>query len=56
MASEGRFGPYVQCGSVFASLKSPDDPLSVTYERALELLDARREQLEKKRLLTFTYE
>lgn len=55
VASEGRFWPYVQCGSTFASLKQPDEPMSVSLERALELLETRREQLEKKRLLTFTH-
>jgi DNA topoisomerase I len=37
-ASIGRFGPYVQHGSVFASLKAEDDVLTVRLPRALELL------------------
>ncbi|HLA63100.1 MAG TPA: type I DNA topoisomerase, partial [Rhodothermales bacterium] len=37
-ASIGRFGPYVQQGSTFASLKAEDDVLEVSLDRALELL------------------
>ncbi len=37
-ASLGRFGPYVQHGSTFASLAAEDDVLEVGLERALELL------------------
>ena len=34
----GRFGPYVQHGSVFASLTKEDDVLTVGYDRAIELI------------------
>ncbi len=37
-ASLGRFGPYVQHGSTFASLTADDDVLQVGLERALELI------------------
>jgi DNA topoisomerase I len=37
-ASIGRFGPYVQHGSIYASLKPTDDVLEVDLDRALELL------------------
>ncbi|MEX1055604.1 MAG: DNA topoisomerase, partial [Rhodothermales bacterium] len=37
-ANIGRYGPYVQHESVFASLKAEDDVLSVDLDRALELL------------------
>ena len=33
----GRFGPYIKWGSTYTSIK-PDDPFSVTLERALELI------------------
>jgi DNA topoisomerase-1 len=36
-ASIGRFGPYVRYGSKFASLKE-DDPYTITFERALEVV------------------
>ncbi|MBI5370032.1 type I DNA topoisomerase [Candidatus Uhrbacteria bacterium] len=34
----GRFGPYVKAGEVSASIKEPFDPISITYEQAVELL------------------
>jgi DNA topoisomerase-1 len=36
-ANFGRFGPYIKWGSLYASIK-PDDPFSVTEERAHELI------------------
>jgi DNA topoisomerase-1 len=36
-ANLGRFGPYVKFGSTFVSIK-PDDPFSITAERANELI------------------
>ncbi len=36
-ASVGRFGPYVQYGKKYASLKQ-DDPYTITLERALEVI------------------
>jgi DNA topoisomerase-1 len=36
-ANFGRFGPYIKWGSLYASIK-PDDPFTVTHERALELI------------------
>jgi DNA topoisomerase-1 len=39
---EGRFGPYVTDGSTNASLRKDDDPMTVTIERAAELLAERR--------------
>lgn len=34
----GRFGPYVKWGDTFISLPKGEDPLSVTNERAIELI------------------
>ncbi len=41
----GRFGPYVKYGSKFVSLKvkEGDDPYTVTLERALELIQEKKE-------------
>jgi len=36
-ANIGRFGPYVQVGKLYASIKAPDDPFTIGLERALEL-------------------
>ncbi|MGH9099440.1 MAG: type I DNA topoisomerase, partial [Acidimicrobiales bacterium] len=42
LVREGRFGPYVTDGTTNASLRKGDDPLTVTIERAAELLADRR--------------
>ena len=39
---DGRFGPYVTDGTTNASLRTADDPLTITPERAYELLADRR--------------
>lgn len=38
LAGIGRYGPYVQHGRTFASLKDEDDVFTIDLERALELL------------------
>ena len=46
--SIGRFGPYVRLDSFFVSLKKEDDPYTITYDRAVELiLDKRKANAEK---------
>ncbi|GAB4402617.1 MAG: type I DNA topoisomerase [Bacteroidia bacterium] len=42
-ANIGRFGPYVQLGSLFASLESEDDPFAISLERAIELIEKKRQ-------------
>jgi DNA topoisomerase-1 len=37
----GRFGPYVRYGSKFVSIKQ-DDPYTITRERAIELIEAKK--------------
>ena len=39
----GRFGPYVKFGNQYASLKKDDDPYTLSHERALELVAAKKE-------------
>ena len=39
---DGRFGPYVTDGETNASLRTADDPMTVTAERASDLLSERR--------------
>ncbi len=36
--NNGRFGPYVRFGKTFVSLPKGEEPLDVSYERALELI------------------
>ena len=40
----GRFGPYVVCDGDFRSLKKDDNPYTITFERALELLREEKRQ------------
>lgn len=40
----GRFGPYVRHNNKFVSLGKTDDPLSVSLDRAIELIEAKREK------------
>ena len=35
----GRYGAYVRYGKSFASLQKADDPYTISYERAIELID-----------------
>jgi DNA topoisomerase-1 len=49
-ANFGRFGPYIKWGNLYASIK-PDDPFTITYERALELI-AEKEQTEASKYIT----
>jgi len=49
-ANHGRFGPYIKWGSLYASVKD-DDPLTITLERALELV-AEKEALEANKYIT----
>jgi DNA topoisomerase-1 len=42
-ANVGRFGPYLQHGKAFISLKKEDDPMTVSLERAAELILQKRE-------------
>ena len=48
-ANLGRFGPYIKWGSLYQSIK-PDDPMSLTYERALELI-AEKEKSEAEKYI-----
>lgn len=49
----GRFGPYVVHNSVFTSLTKEDDPYSVTGDRCIELIKAKREKDAAKIIKTF---
>ena len=51
-ANVGRFGPYIQVGKLFVSIK-PDDPHDITLERALELYDAKLKSEAEKNIADF---
>ncbi len=44
MVGIGKFGPYVRYGNNFASLAKTDDPYTILYERAVELLQQQKAQ------------
>ncbi|MBN1989630.1 MAG: type I DNA topoisomerase [Bacteroidales bacterium] len=46
----GRFGPYVRHASKFVSLKKEDDPLTITLERSVELIEENRKK-ERERVI-----
>jgi len=53
VASAGRFGPYIRHDSKFSSLKKTDDPLKVTLERAIELIEEKRAKDKAKLIKVF---
>ena len=52
-AGIGRFGPFVRKGKMYASLKGEDDPLTVTLERARELIREKQELLANRVITDF---
>ena len=42
-AGIGRFGPFVKRGTTYASLKKEDDPHTVEFDRAVELIEEKEE-------------
>lgn len=54
VVSVGRFGPYVRHNNAFVSLKrNVDDPYTITAERAIELINEKREKDKNKTVKTF---
>ncbi len=49
----GRFGPYIVHNSKFVSLKKEDDPMTVTADRCIELIEAKRQADIDKYIKTF---
>lgn len=49
----GRFGPYVQHGKSFTSIPKGEDPMGVTLERAIELVNEKRAEEANKTIKTF---
>lgn len=55
-ANIGRFGPYIQLGSLFASIPKEEDPLDITYDRAVELIEAKKKADAEKFINSFDHE
>ena len=52
----GRFGPYVLHARKYVSLPKGEDPLSITLEKAIELIEEKRKQETQRHLKTFEEE
>ena len=51
--SLGKFGPYVRNNGKFYSLAKTDDPYSITLERAIELIEEKKEKMKNSLCKTF---
>lgn len=49
----GRFGPYVRHNSSFYSLPKTEDPMELSLERAIEIIEAKREEEKNKLINSF---
>jgi DNA topoisomerase-1 len=49
----GRFGPYIKLGGAFYSLGKEDDPYTITEERAVEIIEAKRKADAEKVIKSF---
>lgn len=49
----GKFGPYVKNNKKFYALAKTDDPYSITLERAIELIEEKKEKLKNALCKTF---
>src|SRR5690606_19486256 len=52
-ANIGRFGPYVRYGDKFVSIRSDDDPYTIGLERALELIEEKKQADANRIIKTF---
>ena len=49
----GRFGPYVQLGKQYVSLPTGTDPMTVTLEEGIELIEKKRQFEQQRQIKTF---
>ncbi|MBQ2051338.1 MAG: type I DNA topoisomerase, partial [Paludibacteraceae bacterium] len=56
VAAVGRFGPYIRHNSKFVSIPKGEDPLTITLERAIELIEKKRTDDKNKIIKTFDEE
>lgn len=53
VAAIGRFGPYIRHKGKFVSIPKTDDPLTIEKDRAIELIEAKREKDRQKTIKVF---
>ncbi|MCR4964470.1 MAG: type I DNA topoisomerase [Bacteroidales bacterium] len=46
IVGSGRFGPYVKYDKTFVTIPKNEDPITITYERCVELLNAKKKENE----------
>ena len=49
----GRFGPYVQLGKQYVSLPAGADPMAITLEEAIDLIEKKRQFEQQRQIKTF---
>lgn len=52
-ANTGRFGPYVRCGKLFASIPKDVSPYEITFDEACKLIDKKIEAESNKHIASF---
>ncbi len=53
VASAGRYGPYIRHDGKFYSIPAEEDPLTISEEKAIEVIEAKRESDLQKTIKTF---
>ena len=53
IVGSGRYGPYILHNRKYVSIPKEDDPLTITLDRAIELIKEKREAEEKRHLKVF---
>ena len=56
VAAVGRFGPYLRFKGSFVSIPKTDDPLSISLERAIELIENKAQAEKQKVIRSFSEE
>ena len=49
----GRFGPYVLHNKMYTSIPKDEDPMTITLDRAIELIEAKRKSEEERHMKKF---
>ncbi len=49
----GRFGPYVACRGMFVSIPKSKDPMDITFEEALEMIQKKQQEENQRHLRSF---
>ena len=53
VVNTGRFGPYIQLGKQYVSLPTGTDPMAITLEEGIELIEKKRQFEQQRQIKTF---